>query len=155
MANWCEEDKHNEFILFSDFNEWFDSEDGELAREKFQLNGTFSNPSKALFAGDRQGYNQAFAEYRKDKIEEALSKTFLCELLSDEHWYDLNIRRFEQLCKCLKRNSVVPFIGAGISVDGGFDTWIDHLKHQGRTAGINSKHINLLLTKGLYEKVIE
>lgn len=153
--NWCEEDKHNEFMLLSDFNEWFDSEDGELIRDKYQLNGTFSNPSKAFFAGDRQGYNQAFAEYRKDRIEEALSKTFLCELLGDEHWYDINVTRFEQLCKCLQGISVVPFVGAGISVDGGFDTWKGHLKHQGRTAGINPTHLNSLLAKGLYENVIE
>ncbi|MDP4270231.1 MAG: hypothetical protein Q8909_08900, partial [Bacteroidota bacterium] len=135
--NWCDQDNHNEFMLFSDFNEWFDSEEGESLREEYQINGNFSNPSKALFAGDRPGYNQAFLEYRKWRFEEALSKTYLNELLGDEHWYEININRFEQLCKCIQKKSVIPFVGAGISVDGGFNTWKDHLKHQGRTAGIN------------------
>ena len=78
--NWCEKDRHNEFLLFSDFNDWLDSTEGELIRDKYQLNGSFSNPSKAFFAGDRQGYNQALAEYRNFKVDEALSRTFLCSI---------------------------------------------------------------------------
>ena len=49
---------------------------------------------------------------------------------------------------------MVPFIGAGLSKAGGFPTWEDHLRSQGRTAGINAAHIEDLLARGEYETVI-
>jgi len=49
---------------------------------------------------------------------------------------------------------VVPFIGAGLSKAGGFPTWEEHLRTQGRTAGINAAHIERLLASGHYEEVI-
>ena len=56
---------------------------------------------------------------------------------------------------CLIVNSVVPFVGAGLSVDGGFPSWKKHLQQQGRTSGIDADHINSLLDNGHYEEVIE
>lgn len=49
---------------------------------------------------------------------------------------------------------MVPFIGAGLSKAGGFPTWEEHLRTQGRTAGINAAHIERLLASGHYEEVI-
>jgi hypothetical protein len=58
---------------------------------------------------------------------------------------------FEQLIQCLEAGNVAPFIGAGLSVAGGFPSWKEHLRQQGRTAGINNAHIEDLLAKGQYE----
>ncbi len=49
----------------------------------------------------------------------------------------------------------MPFVGAGISVEGGFPTWKEHLKQQGRTSGLGATHIDSLLNSGQYEEVIE
>ncbi|MNN29743.1 hypothetical protein D3C81_1433600 [compost metagenome] len=49
---------------------------------------------------------------------------------------------------------VVPFIGAGISVGGGFPTWADHLRQQGRTAGIAREQIEAWLAQGDYEQIV-
>jgi hypothetical protein len=50
---------------------------------------------------------------------------------------------------------VVPFIGAGLSAPGGFPTWKDHLRQQGRTAGIGAAVVEDLLVKGLYEEIVD
>jgi NAD-dependent SIR2 family protein deacetylase len=49
---------------------------------------------------------------------------------------------------------VIPFIGAGLSKAGGFPTWKEHLRGQGRTAGIDAAYIEDLLSRGGYEAVI-
>lgn len=152
--SWCISDKHHHYESFSDFNEWFDNDEGQFLREKYGVDG-LSSPSKAFFAGDREGYNQAFNEYREERFNEALSKTYFCDLYSDDHWYKKNRSQFEQLVQGLTEGTVVPFIGAGLSVDGGFPTWKEHLLSQCRTAGIDPDHMNSLLQSGLYEKVIE
>lgn len=152
--SWCVRDKHHFYDSYTDFNDWFDNDDGQYLREKFGLDG-LSNPSKAFFAGDREGYKQAFKEYRETRFDEALNRTYFCEQFSGEHWFQRNYTRFEQLIQCLKEGMVVPFVGAGLSVDGGFPTWKEHLRAQGRTAGIDPDHLNSLLANGLYETVIE
>jgi hypothetical protein len=152
--SWCERDKHHFYDSYTDFNDWFDGDDGQSLREKFGING-LANPSKAFFAGDREGYKQAFKEYRETRFDEALNRTYFCEQFSGDHWFQRNYNRFEQLVQCMKDGAVVPFIGAGLSVDGGFPTWKEHLRAQGRTAGIKLRRLNSLLANGLYETVID
>jgi len=152
--SWCVRDKHHFYDSYTDFNDWFDNDDGQYLREKFGLNG-LSNPSKAFFAGDREGYKQAFKEYREARFDDALSKAYFCNLYSDDHWYKKNRSQFEQLVQRLTEGTVVPFVGAGLSVEGGFPTWKEHLVTQGRTAGLNPNRLYSLLQEGLYEKVIE
>lgn len=52
-------------------------------------------------------------------------------------------------------DAVVPFVGAGLSVECGFPTWKRHLMQQGRTAGIDPTHVDALLQQGQYEEVIQ
>src|SRR5690606_34780113 len=56
---------------------------------------------------------------------------------------------------CLCEDAVVPFIGAGLSVECEFPTWRGHLIQQGRTSGLDGDHVLDLLNKGQYETVIE
>lgn len=153
-VTWCERDEHKLFEYFVDFNEWLDGEDAVELREKYQLEG-LSQPSKAFYAGDKEAYEQAFKGYRKERRHEALNETYLCEQFSDDHWFQRNLDRFEQLVKCLESGDVVPFIGAGLSVAGGFPSWKNHLREQGRTAGIDQAQIEELLASGHYEQIIE
>jgi len=152
---WCEEDNHHLFQCYSDFNEWLDgdSEESQSMREKYSIDN-LPQPSKAFFAGDQQAYQQAFKIFREERKDEVLAKQYIQEKFNDLHWHERNEGRFDQLLKCLLTESVVPFIGAGISVDGGFPTWRKHLQQQGRTSGINADHIKNLLDNGKYEEVI-
>lgn len=150
---WCDRDEHKQFEHYVDFNDWLDSEEAANTRESYGVDG-ISVPSKAFFAGDKVRYDQAFKEYRESRRHEALNERYLCEQFSDDHWFERNLRRFDQLVEQLEAGNVVPFIGAGLSKAGGFPTWEEHLRTQGRTAGINAAHIEELLDHGEYETVI-
>lgn len=151
---WCDRDEHNLFELFVDFNEWLESDEGADLREENKIEG-LSQPSKAFFAGDKEAYDQAFREYRKERRHEVLNETYLREQFTDDHWFQRNLDHFEQLVQCLEAGNVVPFVGAGLSVAGGFPSWKDHLRQQGRTAGIAQAHIEDLLANGQHETIIE
>lgn len=151
---WCDRDKHILFELFADFNDWLESEEGTGLREANGIDG-LSQPSKAFFAGDKEAYDQAFREYRDKRRNEVLNETYLSQQFADNHWFQRNLDRFDQLVQCLEAGNVVPFIGAGLSVAGGFPSWKEHLLQQGRTAGLDQAHIQDLLANGQYETVIE
>src|SRR5438445_4724475 len=150
---WCDRDKHKLFEYYVDFNEWLDSDEGATIREAYKVDG-ISVPSKAFYAGDTEAYDQAFKEYRKERRHEVLNERYLCEQFTDSHWFDRNIQRFDQLIERIEAGDVVPFIGAGLSKAGGFPTWKEHLRTQGRTAGIDPSHTEKLLANGQYESVI-
>jgi len=157
--SWCQADGHADYELFEDFNAWIDA--GEINLELPLLRGLggvgLSNPSKAFFAGDREAYEQALQAYRVQRRNEVLSRDHLIELYGDEdglHWFERNEQRFEQLVERLAAEEVVPFVGAGISTGGGFPTWANHLRQQGRTAGLVPEQVETWLQQGDYEAVI-
>lgn len=158
--NWCHQDDHNDFELFEDFNARVDL--GEIQGvsellEKLSDIG-LSHTSKAFYAGDKEAYEQALRAYRIKRRHDVLSREYFVESLGEEdgiHWYERNEQRFSQLIERLSDDMVVPFVGAGISVGGGFPTWKDHLRQQGKTAGIDSPQIEEWLANGEYEQVIE
>lgn len=151
---WCDEDQHQRFEYFTDFNEWLDGGDGYDVRVEHGIEG-LSQPSKAFYAGDPEAYNQVFKVFRQEQRERILSEVHIKDQFGDEHWYEKNDSRFEQLMKCLVGQSIVPFVGAGLSVDGGFPAWSAHLRQQGKTSGIDPERIEELLDNGRYEEVIE
>lgn len=153
---WCVRDEHNLFECFIDFNDWLDGDDDD-AKDARNANGLtkVSQPSKALFAGDKAAYEQVFKSYRIKRRHEVLSGEYIVNTFGDNHWFDLNEQRFDQLVSRLVDESVVPFIGAGVSVAGGFDTWKEHLRKQGKTAGMSSATIEAHLAKGEFETIIE
>ena len=150
---WCDEDEHYRYEHFADFNEWLDGEEGQEVRAEYGVIA-LPQPSKALFSGDRKGYDEAFQAFRKARRHEALNEAYLCEQFGDDHWFQRNVDHFIQLVELMYEGAVVPFVGAGISASGGFSSWKDHLRHQGKTAHIDSAHIETLLASGGYETVL-
>lgn len=150
---WCDDDHHHLFEYFTDFNEWIDGDEGQDIREQYGI-ANLSQPSKALYASDPEAYHQIFKEFHDQRISQVLGKEYIEEKFGDSHWFERNKERFEQFEKCLIECTVVPFIGAGLSVEGGFPSWRAHLQQQGRTAGIAAADINNLLDNGQYEEVI-
>lgn len=151
---WCDEDGHRKYENYADFNEWFDSAEGTELRVLALVEG-LANPSKAFFAGDREAYIATLEGFRVDRRNEWLSAGALRDLVGDTHWSERNAARFDQLCDRMEAGDVVPFIGAGVSQLGGFPTWKDHLRQQGRTAGMNPSTIEELLAQGLYEEIVQ
>lgn len=151
---WCDEDGHRKYEDFSDFNDWFDGSEGAELRAQALVEG-LANPSKAFFAGDREAYNVTLEGFRLDRRNYWLSTDALQELLGDPHWSERNAARFDQLCDRMESGDVVPFLGAGVSQPGGFPTWKDHLRQQGRTAGMDPAVVEDLLVQGLYEEIVD
>jgi hypothetical protein len=153
QETWCDRDEHRQFEYYLDFNDWIDGDEAASVREVYKVDG-ISVPSKAFFAGDKEAYYQAFAEYRDTRRSEGLCERYLCDQFTDKHWFERNVQRFDQLVERLEDSDVVPFVGAGMSKAGGFPTWEEHLRTQGRTAGIDAAHIGALLARGEYEAII-
>jgi len=151
---WCDEDEHFLYENFVDFNAWLDGEDAEDLRSELGLSN-LTQPSKALFAGDREAYDQTFLEFRNARRHEALNEDYFSEQFGSDHWFKRNLDHFRRLVNRIESEEVVPFIGAGISVAGGFPTWEEHLHEQGRTANLAADHIQNLIDQGEYEIVIE
>ena len=149
MANWCKSDEHHLYELYEDFNEWLDGEDGTEVRESNAIDG-LSQPSKAFYASDKEAYEQALEHYKSNRYQEVLSKGYL-----STHWYEKNVSRFDQLVEEIANGNVNPFVGAGLSVAGGFPTWDNHLRQQAKTAGMPKDHIEELLSEGAFEQVLE
>ena len=42
---WCDKDEHQLYEYYTDFNEWLESEDGQLLREEYGID-SLSKPSK-------------------------------------------------------------------------------------------------------------
>jgi len=154
IDSWCEVDHHDLYKYYSDFNDWLESDEGGLFREENYVEA-LSQPSKALFASDKNAYDQAFIKYRNEKRHKVLNDSYFQDQFNGNHWPERNLDRFMQLVGYLEEKGVVPFIGAGTSVAGGFPTWEDHLKEQARTANMNEQEINNLLDAGKYEIVID
>ncbi len=154
VESWCERDEHSLYDLYTDFNEWLEGDEAQEIRETYGIDA-LSHPSKALYAGDRKAYDLELEEYRTKRRHEVLNELFFSEQFGDDHWFAHNVEHFNQLVKRLEDGDVVPFIGAGISKDGGFPTWEEHLRTQGRTAGLGMERVEELLTSGKYERVIE
>ena len=151
---WCDADDHRRYEHFADFNEWLESEEGQDLRDQFGLDA-LTQPSKAFYASDRAAYDQAFQQYQIERRHEVLSQRYLQEQFTDDHWSRRNQDHLLQLVNRMETGLVVPFVGAGISVAAGYPSWKDHLRQQGRTAGIDSAHIEGLLLEGGYETIIE
>lgn len=152
--SWCDKDQHHFFDHYADFNTWLEeSEDAQALRADLGLDN-LSQPAKALFAGDKAQYDQAFEQYKTNRRQEILSRDYMQPLTGDDHWFERNVEHFEQLLLQMAKGEVVPFVGAGLSVGGRFPTWQDHLRQQGKTANIASEHIEALLAAGEFETII-
>lgn len=151
---WCDEDEHFRYEHFADFNEWLDSEEGQTARVEYGVDA-LPQPSKALFSGDRNSYDEAFQAFRKQRRHEALGEAWFQEQLGDDHWFQRNVDHFIQLVDLMVAAAVVPFVGAGVSASAGYSSWKDHLRRQGKTAHIAAERIEALLDSGAYETVLE
>lgn len=151
---WCDEDDHHLYEHFADFNEWLDGEEGQDLREQYGIDG-LNQPSKAFYAGDKEAYDEAFRQYRIERRHEVLSQIWLEEQFGGDHWAQRNHDRFMQLIDRMEARQVVPFVGAGVSAAAHFPSWKEHLREQGRTAGLVPNAVEALLSAGRYEVIIE
>jgi hypothetical protein len=151
--SWCDKGQHKLYENYADFNDWLENGAGQAILAFYGLKN-LAHPSKALYVGDNKAYFQAFDDYQKNRRHAVLNKAYFTNLFADPHWFERNLEHFEQLINCMADGNVVPFIGAGVSVAGGFPTWQEHLRQQGKTAHIDPQFVEDALAQGNYEAVI-
>ncbi len=131
----------------------------EVQSERYERNHTFNEyydetsdevfkglrPSEVMFKCDPNAYELSLSEWRENVFEEQYSITL--KLLED----DLIKNRVRPLIAALKKNKVVPFIGAGFSVPCGKKTWPSMLLDIGnRSSRIDQDKFKELIEKGNY-----
>jgi hypothetical protein len=94
-------------------------------------------------------YDQAFDAWKQDyvasKIEEANSLLVEGDQLA----------RFAALQEKINKDSIIPFIGAGLSSDSGYPLWRDFLISLRKTTSIDEEDFISHLNSGLYEEAAE
>ncbi|QRY67289.1 SIR2 family protein [Ensifer sp. PDNC004] len=147
--SWCEEDRHATYHQHKSFNNWLDEkgEDAEKVLERYGLLN-IATPSKALFAGDPTAYELEIDRHFQEKRDFALGADSF-----DDLWFRKNKAHFNQLIEHLKGESIVPFIGAGVSCTSGYPGWSQHLVNHANASGLSDAQRRI--DEGLHEEIID
>ncbi|WP_243349592.1 SIR2 family protein [Parabacteroides sp. FAFU027] len=112
------------------------------------IDGNDFLPSSILF-DDETSYSQSFElwmQERKDILKDKANQILAL--------YD-NIERFNKLSKSLKANSIIPFLGAGISIPSNYASWTSFLYKLRYESEITEEDLNSLLIHGKYEEAAQ
>ncbi len=116
------------------------------AEGKVTIANSEFNRDQILSQLDPTAYDEAYNEWLSERKKTNLE---LADRILDLHD---NRDRFEKLKEIYKRGqSVIPFIGAGLSVLSGYPSWTDFLCKVQKESGIDENHFNTLLQDGKYE----
>lgn len=122
-----------------------DTEDGSYV---FRIDGNNFYPNDIL-SNDKDLYNQAFLDWKRRKLDEYFDRAEKILELHD------NRDRFNALKEIYRRNSVIPFIGAGMSNDSGYLLWSDFLYYMQENTDIPREVIEEYLNKGQFEEAAQ
>jgi hypothetical protein len=139
-------DEHNYFESRSEINDVVNDDENPV--EVFMRKGgeetILSNPSRALYYGDRGLYEEEVRQITDDQISSVLN-------IDD---FPRNKGNFEELKETIQGGVVIPFIGAGLSIRAGCPTWECFLSDLMKEHGINSEQSQDLLAAGDYERLM-
>jgi hypothetical protein len=139
-------DEHNYFESRSEINQVVNDDDNpvEVFMRKGDDETILSNPSRALYYGDRGLYEEEVSQITDEQISSVLN-------FAD---FPRNKRNFEELKETIQDGIVIPFIGAGLSISAGCPTWESFLTDLMREHDITSDDAKALLTAGDYERLM-
>lgn len=139
---------HQWYEMHRDYNEKVDSgdlpDDIEVIFRKGEDEVRLAKQSKALFYGDRALYDQEIGKIKEDDLRRILS--------SDA--YPRNFQFYNDLKRALRTGFVIPFIGAGLSVDAGCPSWRGYLLDRAAEAGLDKDDSVRRLDNGEFEFLI-
>jgi NAD-dependent SIR2 family protein deacetylase len=118
-----------------------------IGDEGFTSNFT---PARILKEVEETTYRAAFTDWKSRYFTSQLSKA---EEILNKHD---NRRRFLRLEEILQKSgSVIPFIGAGMSCESGFESWTGYLWNLQRYSEVTSEELQALLDDGQYDAAAE
>lgn len=132
----------------------FDSElrwvEGKGENEgKLGFGDSYFYPSEILKSLDTEGYENAFIEWCNQRRNERLQKAD--EILA---LYD-NKDRFVRLKEIYKKDSVMPFVGAGLSIPSGYPGWTSFLEDLLPETEVDKDDFDKLIHFGKFEEAAE
>lgn len=112
------------------------------------IDGNTFYPSEIL-ASDSDLYNQAFEDWKLRKQDECLAKAEEILNLHD------NRDRFNQLKQIYSRNSLIPFVGAGMSCESGYPSWSKFLFYLQENTDVPKEKIEEKISIGEFEEAAQ
>ncbi len=126
-----------------DFNDSLD-EEGTV-----EIAGATFRRSHILCSLDPTAYEQALDEWREQQLQP------LRDAIAELRKIRQNGRRLDELAKAVQLGSVVPFVGAGLTVPCGMPAWTSFLVDSAVHAGLDRDLVTAQLADGGYEEVAE
>lgn len=103
------------------------------------------SPSELLQAVGEPAYGEVFDNWREERRELLLEKAQ--ETLES---FD-QVERFEALKQVFRKDMVMPFVGAGMSMPSGYPSWTTFIKKLCIQAGLDETDFAELIHRGEYE----
>lgn len=102
-----------------------------------------------ILQDDDEAFKSAFAAWCETKKQERMQKAEEILLLYD------NADRFEKLKQAYRRGSVIPFVGAGLSIPSGYPGWTEYLYRLCAETNVSEADLSNLLSRGEYEEAAQ
>lgn len=114
-----------------------------------RIAGSSFPPASILKEMDSDVYEEAFSEWLDQRKERLLTKAEEILGLHD------NQGRFNRLRDAYRRESVIPFVGAGMSIPSGYPGWTKFLWQLRNETRVSEDDLNNLLSQGKYEEAAQ
>lgn len=113
------------------------------------IGGQYWVPEDVLKLISEDKYREVFGDWVEERKEIMiqLADDFLQEFEQED--------RFNKLKKSYKNNSVIPFVGAGLSQPSGYPMWTPFLKCLEKHTSVTKEQLEEWLTKGEYEEAAQ
>lgn len=98
---------------------------------------------------EQEGYKEAFADWLQQRQLENLSRADEILKLHD------NLRRFNKLKEIYARGAIIPFVGAGMSMQSDYPGWTRFLYQVLDETTVNRDQFNTAISDGLYEEAAQ
>jgi hypothetical protein len=99
--------------------------------------------------GENKVFNELFAEWLQERTENKIGEA---DAILNK--FDQN-DRFLRLTEAHKAGSVMPFVGAGLSMPSGYPGWTSFLRKQRQQTLIAEADLETLLSQGQYEEAAQ
>lgn len=99
--------------------------------------------------GTNEVFDELFADWLREREERQFEQAD--EILKKYDQQD----RFLRLTEAHRAGSVIPFIGAGLSIPSGYPGWTNFLRKQRRQTSISEETLESLLSHGQYEEAAQ
>lgn len=130
------------------FDDQLTAEVGQNNRDIIIAGSSFS-ASQILRNVDSTIYDEAFIEWRNNYFQD-------CKDRANEIISSFNNRdRFLRLQESIRTDSVIPFVGAGMSCASGFRLWNRYLHFLREDSNISEQELDEMLNNGQYEIAAE